>query len=155
MTIDIASVSAITALVAVIVGPLITIYVAKKQIRSSVVSVNRQAWINRLRDEIANFVRDVKHMPSAHSAEAISTAEAISRHGEIVLREEVVKLLLNPEEEEHKELLRLMAIARKKAQNAINTNRGLATVLDEASDPIVAQTQKILKAEWERVKRGD
>lgn len=152
---DTALISAVTALTAVLVGPVVTLYVAKKQIKSSVVSANRQEWINRLRNEIASFVQEVKHVPSAYSADAIAVEEAIAKHGAITLKEQVVKLLLNPNEKDHQELLALMATASKKALNAINTKRGLSNVLDEVTDPIVLQTQKILKAEWERVKRGD
>ena len=56
--------TAVTALVAVIVGPLISLFIAKqqnatnryalrKQIEASTVSANRQTWINTLRDSIA------------------------------------------------------------------------------------------------------
>jgi len=37
-----------TALVAVIVGPFVTMRVARRQIKASVVSANQQAWINAL-----------------------------------------------------------------------------------------------------------
>lgn len=150
-----ALISAVTVLVAVLVGPIVTLYVARKQIKSSVVSANRQEWINRLRNEIASFVQEVKHVPSAYSADAITVEQAIEKHGEITLKEQVVKLLLNPNEKDHQELLALMSTASKKALNAINTKRGLSNILDEATEPVIQQTQKILKAEWERVKRGD
>jgi len=52
MSFEPAIVSAITALVAVIVSPLVSIIVAKNQISASVVSSSRQVWINRLRDEL-------------------------------------------------------------------------------------------------------
>jgi uncharacterized membrane protein len=155
MVINTAFVSSITALVAVIVSPIVTVYVSKKQIKSSVVSINRQQWINRLRDEIARFVQEVKHVPSAYAADAINFEQATSKHGEIVLKEEIVKLMLNPNEAEHQELIKLMSAASNKALNAINTKRGLSKVLDEATVLIIAKAQNILKTEWERVKRGD
>jgi hypothetical protein len=119
------------------------------------VSTNRQQWINRLRDEIASFVQEVKHAPSAYAADAISLEQAIAKHGEITLKEEVIKLLLNPNETDHQELFQLMSEASNKALNAINTKRGFSKVLDEATAPVIAKAQKILKTEWERVKRGD
>ena len=152
---DSSTLSAATALVAVVLGPVITVYVAKRQIRASVVSANRQAWINRLRDELSKFVRDVKHVPSAQSAGALTPAEAIGRCEETLLREEVIRLLLNPNEAEHQELLRLMANAREQMLSAVNKQRGLAPQLTKATEPIVALAQQILKTEWERVKRGD
>ena len=47
-----ATLTAATALVAVIVGPVISVYVARRQIRASAVLKNRQSWINALRDAI-------------------------------------------------------------------------------------------------------
>jgi hypothetical protein len=47
--------SPMIALVAVIVGPLIQLRIAKRQIRSATVSANRQAWINTLRDNLATI----------------------------------------------------------------------------------------------------
>ncbi|MFN5497622.1 MAG: hypothetical protein ACK5C3_13730 [bacterium] len=155
MSIDYALVSSVTALVAVIVGPFVTVWVAKAQIKASVVSANRQQWINRLRDEIAGFVHQVKHVPSALSAGAISVEQAIAMHGELALREEVVKLLLNPNEPRHQDLVKLMSKASNTARKSINRRVGNAKEIDEATDRVVAEAQKILKSEWERVKRGD
>ena len=41
-------VSALTALVASVVGPIVTVAVAKRQITASVVSSNRHRWISEL-----------------------------------------------------------------------------------------------------------
>jgi hypothetical protein len=61
---DTALISSLTALAAVVFAPIVSIYVAKRQIRASVVSVNRQAWINRLRDELVfSFVKYAWYRP--------------------------------------------------------------------------------------------
>ena len=52
---DTNNISAITALVAVIIGPIISWYIAKRQIIASTVTISRQQWINTLRDAIADF----------------------------------------------------------------------------------------------------
>jgi hypothetical protein len=49
-------VSACTALVASIVGPMVTLSVAKRQINASVLSANRQRWIESLRDLVAELI---------------------------------------------------------------------------------------------------
>ncbi|OZA80412.1 MAG: hypothetical protein B7X64_06085 [Halothiobacillus sp. 39-53-45] len=134
---------------------MVSVYVAKRQIRASVVSGNRQAWINRLRDELAFFVCEVRLVPSTYAANAITLPEAIKRYEGITLKEEVVKLLLNPTEAEHIELLRLMKTARETAQKAIDQKKGMAKELDETADLIVTQSQKVLKTEWDRVKSGE
>ncbi|RTZ71871.1 MAG: hypothetical protein DSZ00_09570 [Gammaproteobacteria bacterium] len=114
MSLEPAVVSAVTALVAVIVGPLVSVYVAKNQINASVVSTNRQTWINRLRDELATLVGIVHHLPSAHANESISTDTAIAEYGKFVEKFQVVKLLINPKEADHQELIRLIESANKK-----------------------------------------
>lgn len=75
MSFEPAVVSAITALVAVIVGPLASIFVAKNQINASVVSSNRQVWINRLRDELATLVGIVHHLPLAHANGSVTSCK--------------------------------------------------------------------------------
>ena len=52
--------SALVALVAVIVGPIVTWRIAKRQIQASVVSANRQNWINDLREAVAGFITNSK-----------------------------------------------------------------------------------------------
>ena len=48
-------IAAFTALVAVIVGPIVSFKIAKRQISASTVTISRQHWINDLRDAIADF----------------------------------------------------------------------------------------------------
>ena len=49
-------VSATTALVASLVGPLVTLTVARRQISASVLSANRQKWIETLREMLAELI---------------------------------------------------------------------------------------------------
>ena len=49
-------VSALTALVASVVGPFVTVRVAKRQITASVVSANRHKWISEVRDMVAEII---------------------------------------------------------------------------------------------------
>ena len=49
-------ISACTALVASILGPLVTLSVAKRQFNASVLSANRQKWIETLRDMLAELI---------------------------------------------------------------------------------------------------
>jgi hypothetical protein len=48
-----------------------------------------------------------------------------------------------------------MKTARERAQEAIDNKQGIAKQLDEDADRIVTQSQKVLKAEWDRVKSGE
>jgi hypothetical protein len=49
-------VSALTALLASIVGPAVTLYVARTQITATVRSANRQRWIDEFRDVISTLL---------------------------------------------------------------------------------------------------
>ena len=49
-------VSACTALVASIAGPLVTLSVSRRQFSASVLSANRQKWIETLRDQLAEVI---------------------------------------------------------------------------------------------------
>ena len=52
----IAVISAVTALLAVLLSPLVSLWSAQRQSRVTVLSANRQAWINTLRDLIAEYI---------------------------------------------------------------------------------------------------
>lgn len=148
-------ISALTALAAVVLAPLVSIYVVRKEVNAQVISTNRQVWINRLRDELAHFIKDVRHVPSTHAADAITTAEAIARYEDMALREERIKLLLNPTENDHIELLKLIASAREKTQTAINAKKSMANEQDSIANLVVKAAQPVLKREWVRVKNGE
>ena len=157
MSFEPAIVSAITALVAVIIGPLVSIFVAKNQINASVVSSNRQAWINRLRDELATLAAIVHHLPSAHANGSVSTDDAIAEYGRFVEKFQVIKLLINPKENDHQELVRLIESADNKIMTSINDKKAEASEVEAAQlagQLIVTQSQVVLKREWERVKNG-
>ncbi|MGO1298224.1 MAG: hypothetical protein ACTMIA_13105 [Vibrio sp.] len=154
MSFEPAVVSAITALVAVIVGPLVSIFVAKNQINASVVSANRQTWINRLRDELAALVGIVHHLPNAHANGSVTTNDAIAEYGRFAEKFQVIKLLINPKEADHQELIRLIGSADKKLIESINKKQASSAEFEAAGQRIVDQSQIVLKREWERVKNG-
>jgi hypothetical protein len=57
--IAVAFVTACTALVSSVIAPMITMRMGRAQIRASVISNNRQRWIETLRDLIAAFCAQV------------------------------------------------------------------------------------------------
>ncbi len=154
MNFDPAIVSSVTALIAVILSPIITIFVTKKQINASVLSNNRQVWINRLRDELAIIVATIHHLPSAHANQSISTDNAIAEYGKFIEKVQVVKLLINPKESDHDNLVKLIESAGNEIINAINSRTADAKKFEEHSQRIVSQAQNVLKREWVRVKEG-
>lgn len=55
----ISAISVATAPVATIVGPLVTIWVFKRQFSASVISAHRQRWIETWRDTLAELSSQV------------------------------------------------------------------------------------------------
>lgn len=127
----------------------------------------RQAWIDGLRNDLASFFAAVRafaratqeHRPSQEGGKA-ETPFAFTDQAVSDLRHQVaetryrIQLRLNPKEANHVELLRLMNTAVAKQQSAmfgqVQTEEVLAAL--EAAAGFAPQ---VLKAEWERVKRGE
>lgn len=141
-------VAAITALVAVAVGPFLTIRASKTQMLGPM----RQAWINSLRDTVAEFSASIHVGPYqvtallAQDDSIRHTAEA-EKHNRVQntyrLKEKIC-LLINPKEEDHQELVRL-------AENAYTAYLSG----QDTSVPLLAlrkYTQAVLKTEWKVVK---
>ncbi len=160
--------SLVIALLAVIFGPLIAHYTAKKtmraQIRSikeqidaqteiakqninaSVLSNNRQDWINRLRDNISEFLS----LGLIASEETVKGIDLTNIYERILTIRFKIDLFINPKEDDHNKLSNLLdeymnQYVFKKKYKEENEPRGLAT-------QIVKISQSILKREWERVK---
>src|SRR5690349_18455780 len=65
---EISLITAMTALVASIMGPLVTLSVARRQFRANVISTNRQKWIETFRDRVSELLS------------LMSAAQLIKRH---------------------------------------------------------------------------
>lgn len=146
-------ISAFTALCAVILGPLVSIYVVNHQSSASVLSKNRQDWINTLREEVSdlisllraldlqmNFLQEFKNLTVVHE---LAT--------QCKKKEAKIELLINPNESDHVELIRLIHEALGYACETSNSGGGIPNI-EHTEDKIIKQTQTILKREWVRVK---
>lgn len=132
------------------------------------VSEFRQAWIDGLRDDLTSFLSSarafarVMEARSVHGVETTDPAKRLfqpEKVGEIRLAAAEsfyrIKLRLNPDEQEHKELLRLLIQAIAEQNDALqNDEAGEKDVL-AAVERAADYAQPILKAEWNRVKRGE
>ncbi|HTZ41207.1 MAG TPA: hypothetical protein VMB77_13725 [Syntrophales bacterium] len=156
----ISAISAATALVASMLGPIVSLKVARRQFNATVLSTNRQKWIETLRDTVAELLSllvsslviksswqskwDKGRGPLREDAALLDKLERI------VLAESKIRLLLNPTRADHKELSRRIdtAIKRLKDEESLDSD----TEADIETITTVAQT--ILKREWQRVKLG-
>jgi phosphoenolpyruvate synthase/pyruvate phosphate dikinase len=127
----------------------------------------RQAWIDGLRDELAKFLAAARAF--ARAVEVVNTHGAEYQEKTVLrmsdekvseLRYQAAEMLckiqlrLNPNEAEHEELLRLLRRAVKE-QNAMLRDRSGIEETMAAIELANTYAQPVLKAEWERVKKGE
>ncbi len=141
-------ISAITALVAVILSPLISLYIVRRQFAANVLSHNRQDWIDKVREHIAQILTYIETSPVLHENSDKTNSEKTES---LRLYEQRLKLLLNPNEEDHQQLLDCVA---KSIRPMIAGDVSEKADIQSCSADITSYAQKILKREWERVKKG-
>ena len=161
-------ISAATALVAVIVSPIVSWKIAKRQIDASNVSSKRQVWIDGLRKDMAKSLalisriqglkRPAPHLNREEQLELFDVRMKFElRSLELLMR---IKLRLNPNEEEHNDLDKAIeklsnASPDPKPGETDKDRCALQAEFASARRDVLAITQKILKNEWNRVRRGE
>jgi hypothetical protein len=154
-------VSACTALVASILGPFVTVAVAKRQIAANVISTNRHKWIGELRDMVAELISLISAVVIVRSgwkgpwnrglAAIEENSRLIEKFERIMLVQWKIRLLLNPNEAQDMELHdSIMSAFHGLQDEAWDEQAMLANV-----EKITRLAQVILKREWQRVKAGD
>jgi len=144
-----ALISAATALCAVILGPIIAMRASK----NAMLGPMRQAWIDSLRDAIAEFITHV--VVYAMPPSSLLSDDDQVRHAAKMDRLNLLKssyrlkekicLLINPKEPAHQELVRLVEHAHDAQLENRDTSKELKAIRHQA--------QVILKQEWNVVKR--
>lgn len=146
-----ALISALTALATTIVTPLLSFYTMRRQIRATLVSANRQAWINALRDDLSEiFELLTRHFALRSKAQA---GEQTEKRARVVFLGYRIQLRLNPLEENSKKLgaliFRLQALDDG-GERSVEKDDQFRVAMAAA----VSTSQEILKTEWKRVKKG-
>ena len=144
-------ITALIALLAVVVGPFVAIIVARWQIRATVVSSNRQNWINDLRERISEFIT-LAHTIIIKRQTMAQTEEPLTHDYHSIYRlSNIIELMLNPKENEHTILLKL--ILGTLAATSANLETA-SPVIIKNTEQILVLSKQILKKEWEKVKKG-
>jgi hypothetical protein len=153
-------ISACTALVASIAGPFVTLLVAKRNFNATVLSANRQKWIESLRETlselisllIAALVVKEKWKGNWHGGRGALIAEPalLDKVQRMVLAQTKIRLMLNPGEADHQRLYRALDAARKRLQSEESQEADTEADIEA----ITKLAQAILKREWMRVKHG-
>ena len=146
-------ISLVIAILAVIVGPFISLYISKKQTESTLrmakqnlLGPMRQAWINDLRELIIEITTNCLHYWASGTYEDLENDE----YKRISHIQQKIELMINPSEEDHVNLL--------KEINAMVLTAGSSSLEDDdlfhkAHKTVVETTQKVLKKEWDVVKK--
>lgn len=159
-------ISACTALVASIAGPFVTLAVAKRNFNATVISANRQKWIEAVRETLAELIslfvaaliikakwkhqREKEKWDQGRGALA-SEPGLIDKVQRLVLAEAKIRLLLNPNEGDHQRLLQAIFTAVKRLQS----EESHEAETEGDVETITKLAQAILKREWLRVKHGN
>lgn len=136
-----------------LVGALVAYLVARQQFKATVLSKNRQEWINKLRDFLAEYEAILYNVYADFNLGGVlrSKDEGLSdlRRANLILSQ--VKLMINPKEDDHVALVALM----HELHNAATYNQDQKSKeFAKFDEEYVTLSQSILKREWERVKKG-
>jgi hypothetical protein len=147
------TISVSTAFAAVVISPLTSYLVARIQFRASVLSANRQQWVNTLREQIAAFVSEAHAImfEAAHQCETDDYAAQRRRYVNLNLLETKINLLINHQEEDHRQLVSTLAsISSALVKSHGRDQEGVMGVIAG----ITPLSQRILKREWVRIRSG-
>jgi hypothetical protein len=152
MSEGVAIISALTALFAVLISPLVSLRNTDKQAKVSVLSANRQKWIDSLRDLLAEFSTAVRVVGFEKTA-----PEKKERIERLMFLEYKIKLMINPKEDDHRRLVDVVVQARKLCSSVYGgatspVEDSTAEDINVALRSITEIGQTILKREWDRVK---
>lgn len=153
-------ISAATALVASITGPLATFHVGRTQVRAAVLSANRQRWIDGFRELVAEFCSQV--------AAAVQVRAKLVRDGRIHLSAEPeilrqferlvftfakIRLMTDPADERHQELVRVIEGLLVTLRTTPHSD-DVQPDAEAAGRHVIELSHAILRREWQRVRRG-
>jgi len=154
-------ISASTAMIASIAGPFVNTRIAKFEFKTNVLSVNRQNWIDTMRDLVASLNSQLLIAAALRQTVAEPTGLIIVRDPELSKRVEnllrtvsKIELMLNPLEQDHQQLNVLMKEAIDQLRSPLLEDC-VEDRIEVISRDITQVLQGILKHEWARVKRGE
>jgi hypothetical protein len=152
----VAVISAATALISVFLGPLVTLHVARKQLRATIVSQNRIRWVEELRNDVADFMAVLNEAYVTHNRSREKDIpqtlrptrdDLVSVNMRLSRQRSILRLKLTPDDEDHTELYEII----QKTVGIV----GFITKTDQVqfqkySMSLITTARKLLKAEWKR-----
>jgi hypothetical protein len=158
--VTISIVSAFAAVFASIIGPVVTLVVAKRQFGANVLSTNRQKWIENFRDCLAEFIAlmtraallkaESRPKPASSNESAVSGPAIGDIAERLMLSYAQLSLLAKDDDSTHHQLLQL-------ARQALQSLHSEDTAVHDLERDIIGLTtigRAIIRSEWARVKQG-
>lgn len=157
---------AIATVVAAVIAGLISV-VSLTLTKEQKTSEFRQAWIDGLRQDLSDYFAAARAMARAYEELAAFGPQYAAMpftlpQGQVAaIRQNVavvfyrIKLRLNPEEAEHKELLRLLSRVTEQQNAQFQTKAPDPQLVLLAIEAAAEFARPVLKAEWNRVKQGE
>ena len=152
---------ACNAMIASIASAFVNTRIAKTEFKANVLSVNRQKWIETMRDLVASLTAQLIAAAAVRCIVEEPTGVVIAQDHELLRRVETLlrtmsktELMLNPLERDHQKLTALMKEAVDQLRSPLPEG-GIEDRIEVISRGIIQVSQGILKQEWVRVKRGE
>ena len=149
------------AMIASIAGAFDNTRIAKIEFKANVLSVNRQKWIETMRDLVASLnaqlltTAAIRHTVEEPTGTVIARDPGLFRRVENLLRTvSKIELMLNPREKAHQQLAVLVKAGVEQLRSP-SPDGDIEERTDAISRDIIQASQAILKREWVRVKRGE
>ncbi|SRR6266446_1303187 len=147
--------SLVIALLAVFIGPLITLKIGSRQTELSrriaskqIVAPMRQAWINTFREKLSEFTSAAFHYWNVRQVTVGMVELKDEEQRRLAQLEHEIELLINPTEPDHKELVETIKQIPWRLERGTDESGELNLLMDKAT----TLGQKIFKTEWDRIK---
>ena len=151
----------LSAMIASAAGLFVNMRIADTEFKVNVLSVNRQKWVETMRDLVASLnsqlltTAAVRHTLQEPTGLVMARDPELFRRVEYLLRTvSKIELMLNPLEHEHQQLNSLMNEAIDKLRSG-SSDSSIEDSVEAIGRKIIQVSQVILKREVGRVIRGE
>jgi hypothetical protein len=144
---------ALSALLGVLVGSFISLYVAKLQFASTVISQYRKEWINRLQEAIADLQSQILRVNMVLSRIDDSTplSDVWNYLQKASFISNKILLMLDPSDANQKKLQSLiLQVSSEFAKEKGYTPKNVTDIQDEITDA----ARSVFASEWMKAKKG-
>ena len=144
-------ISAVTAIVAIVTGPLFSYLSTKKKVKADVISRNRSEWIENVRAKTAKMVSDLGDLYRAElmGERTGNFYEATQIQSALYHNTSLLIMHLNPNQKNHENLINIL----RHIEDQIATDHKKRDSIGYMKGLLTEAAQDVLKDAWEQVKK--